>query len=66
VVVPSQSPLALMGAAEIGRLLGVSRQRVQEVVKTEGFPKPIAVLDMGEVWLAVEVRAWAREHRPES
>lgn len=57
----------LMGAAEIGRLLGVSRQRVQQLVKTPGFPEPVAVLDMGKVWLAKEVRTWtdARRRRGE-
>ncbi len=55
----SKPALDLMGAAEIGRLLGVSRQRVQKLVKTSGFPAPVAVLDMGKVWLAEEVRAWA-------
>lgn len=56
----------LMGAAEIGRLLGVSRQRVQQIVKTPGFPEPAAVLDMGKVWRAADVRAWVGEHRPAS
>lgn len=49
----------LMGAAEIGRLLGVSRQRVQQLVRTDGFPAPVAVLDMGKVWDGNEVRSWA-------
>ncbi len=54
----------LMGAAEIGRLLGVSRQRVQQLVKTDGFPAPVAVLDMGKVWLASDVRAWSKTYVP--
>lgn len=52
----------VMGAAEIGRLLGVSRQRVQQLVKTDGFPAPVAVLDMGKVWLAGDIRRWAKAH----
>ncbi len=64
-----KSPLDLMGAAEIGKLLGVSRQRVQPLVcddarNTNGFPEPAASLDMGKVWRADEVRAWARSTRP--
>lgn len=55
----------LMGAAEIGRLLGVSRQRVQQLVNTTGFPEPAAVLDMGKVWHTDDVRRWADEHRPD-
>lgn len=57
----SKPVLDLMGAAEIGRLLGVSRQRVQQLVNTDGFPPPVAVLDMGKVWLADDIRAWAAE-----
>lgn len=57
----------LMGAAEIGRHLGVSRQRVQQLVRTDGFPVPAAHLDMGKVWLADEVRDWAsRRSGPQS
>jgi predicted DNA-binding transcriptional regulator AlpA len=50
----------LVGAAEIGRLLGVSRQRVQQLVSRDGFPKPEAVLEMGKVWKRSDVEAWAR------
>lgn len=53
----------LMGAAEIGLLLGVSRQRVQQLVSAPGFPQPAAVLVMGKVWYADEVRAWAEERK---
>ena len=51
-------PRDLMGAAEIARHLGVSRQRVQQLVRQPGFPAPVAVLDMGKVWDATEIRAW--------
>lgn len=53
----------LMGAAEIARLLGVSRQRVQQLVNTPGFPEPAAVLQMGKVWHGEQVRAWVDTHR---
>jgi len=61
----TREPLDLMGAAEIGHYLRVSRQRVQQVVSTQTFPAPASVLGMGKVWLAADVRAWAAEHRPE-
>lgn len=51
----------LMGAAEIGRLLGVSRQRVQQLTQATGFPEPVQHLDMGKVWLADDIRDWARK-----
>jgi predicted DNA-binding transcriptional regulator AlpA len=50
----------LVGAAEIGRMLGVSRQRVQQLVIREGFPEPEAVLEMGKVWKRSDVEEWAR------
>jgi prophage regulatory protein len=52
----------LVGAAEIGRMLGVSRQRVQQLVNRDGFPEPEAVLDMGKIWKRAAVEEWARSH----
>ena len=52
----------LVGAAEIGRMLGVSRQRVQQLVKRKDFPAPEVTLEMGKVWQRSEVVAWARTH----
>lgn len=55
----------LMGAAEIGVRLGVSRQRVQQIVTRADFPKPEHELAMGKVWSSAAVEAWVREHRPD-
>lgn len=56
----------LMGSAEIGRRLGgISRTRVYQITQRRGFPEPYQVLEMGNVWLAVDVEAWIAEHRPE-
>lgn len=54
----------VMGAAEIGRLLGVSRQRVQQIIARPDFPAPATELAMGKIWLASEVRAWRDARRP--
>jgi prophage regulatory protein len=62
--VTSKPASDLMGAAEIGRLLGVSRQRVQQLVNTDGFPAPVAVLDMGKVWNGSQIRDWAEGYEP--
>jgi prophage regulatory protein len=56
--------IKLMGAGEIAVRLGVVRQRVYQLVTRKGFPDPIATLTMGQVWLAQDVEAWIREHRP--
>jgi predicted DNA-binding transcriptional regulator AlpA len=54
----------LMGAAEIADRLGVSRQRVQQLITRADWPAPFATLEMGRVWRAEDVEAWIREHRP--
>ena len=52
-----------MGAAEVGALLGVSRQRVNQLLHTDGFPEPIAHLEAGRIWLGADIRAWADQRR---
>lgn len=51
----------LMGAQEIARLLGLSRQRVSQLTSEPGFPKPVAVLARGQVWETADVERWARK-----
>ena len=50
-----------VGAYEIAELLDVSRQRVQQLTREPGFPKPVAVLKAGSVWRRPVVEAWARK-----
>ena len=59
-----RAKIKLMGAAEIGERLRISRQRTYQLINRRNFPEPIAVLAMGQVWLAEDVEAWIREHRP--
>lgn len=54
---------AVMGAAEIAELLGVSRQRVQQLVVRPDFPAPMGTLTMGKVWNRAEVEAWHAERQ---
>jgi prophage regulatory protein len=53
-------PPRLVGAQEIGRMLGVNRQRVSQLAAADDFPEPLAVLAMGKVWAADDVEKWAR------
>lgn len=53
-----------MGTAEAAELLGVSRQRVLQLAQQPGFPEPVAVLRMGKVWRADDVKAWAASRLP--
>jgi predicted DNA-binding transcriptional regulator AlpA len=52
----------LVGSAEIGRMLSVSRQRVQQLIQRDDWPEPEVVLDMGKVWKRADVEEWARAH----
>ena len=52
----------LMGSHEIAAMLGVSRQRAQQITARKDFPKPYDVLHMGKVWRRGAVETWAREH----
>ncbi|WP_433793927.1 helix-turn-helix transcriptional regulator [Actinoplanes sp. CA-252034] len=54
-----------MGAHEIRiRLGGVSRQRSYQITSRADFPKPVADLGQGKVWLVDDVEAWMKVHRP--
>ncbi|MFF5085332.1 DNA-binding protein [Actinoplanes sp. NPDC000266] len=54
-----------MGAHEIRVRLGsCSRQRAYQITTREGFPRPVADLKQGKVWLTSDVDQWIRVHRP--
>lgn len=58
--------MQLMGAHEIRvRLGGISRQRVYQITSRADFPKPVADLAQGKIWLAKDVEAWIAVHRNE-
>jgi prophage regulatory protein len=63
-VVTGEWECRLMGADEIKRRLGISRQRVQQLTNDPNFPEPCDVLAAGRVWLTADVEAWIAEHRP--
>lgn len=54
----------LVGAQEIAELLGVTRQRVHQLAKTERFPEPVARLSQGSVWKLRHVEKWRKRIRP--
>jgi predicted DNA-binding transcriptional regulator AlpA len=49
----------LVGPHEIATMLGVSRQRVYQLVTRPDFPRPEARLKQGTVWRTEEVQQWA-------
>jgi predicted DNA-binding transcriptional regulator AlpA len=57
-------PIRLRGAHEVRvRLGGISRQRVY-LLTGRGFPKPVADLAQGKIWLADDIEAWITNRRP--
>lgn len=55
----------LMGSREIEERLGVSRQRVQQLIARPDWPAPYDELAMGKVWRIEDVEAWVRVNRPD-
>lgn len=56
--------LELSGVAEIAELLGVSRQRVVQLIARDGFPAPIAELASGPVFTTPSIRAFKKRWEP--
>jgi hypothetical protein len=50
----------LVGLTEIAGMLGLSKQRVDQLVKIPGFPAPEAELAGGRIWSRERVESWAR------
>ena len=61
-----QKPETYLGVSEVAHELGVSRQRVSELRRSEGFPAPIANLAAGPVWKGSSLRRFIDgwERRP--
>lgn len=52
----------MIGVQEIASMLGVSRQRADQLSRQKGFPEPVAVLANGRqrVWHTEDVRKWMK------
>jgi len=56
-------PLELVSISEIGTMLGVSRQRVHQLIQQyDDFPRPLAELAIGKVWDRATVADWEKAH----
>ena len=53
-----------LGSADVGRILGVSRQRVSQLKKDPTFPGPRMRGWGANVWDAAGIEFWAAAHRP--
>jgi hypothetical protein len=50
----------LVGITEIGEILGVTKQRANQLATAAGFPAPAQTLASGRLWTRTAVVAWAR------
>ena len=56
-------PVDVVGVPEIAQMLGVSRQRVYQLIDAyEDFPQPLATLAVGRIWSRAAVEEWNRLH----
>lgn len=53
--------MRLLGAAELAALLGVSRQRVGQLILKPWFPAPLQRLTMGGVWDLADIEQMAHD-----
>jgi len=51
----------LAGPQEVCEILGISRQRLQQLAARPDFPEPVAELALGRVWETDAIHAWAQK-----
>lgn len=51
----------VLGVAEIADRLGITRQRVTQLAKSQKFPQPATRLAMGPIWLAADLEPIVEE-----
>jgi predicted DNA-binding transcriptional regulator AlpA len=54
----------LVGVAEVAEMLGTSRTQAGRWTRRPDFPEPIARLRATPVWLADDVKEWAKQRKP--
>jgi predicted DNA-binding transcriptional regulator AlpA len=56
-------PEDLVSVPEIAMMLGVSRQRVHQLIQAyEDFPEPVAELAVGRIWNRSDIEQWIASH----
>ena len=51
----------LLGVREIAEVLGISRQRADQIMREYGAPKPYADLAAGRVWKRTDIVRWLQK-----
>lgn len=52
----------LLGVAEIAAMLGITRQRVNQLIQSADFPAPEAELSAGRIWTREAIETWVAAH----
>ena len=56
-------PEELASIVEVAEMLGVSRQRVHQLLRAyDDFPIPVAELAVGRIWRRADVQNWVSTH----
>lgn len=51
----------LVGLTEVATLVGISRQRVLQLIESDpDFPEPAAQMARGRVWKRADIEKWAK------
>jgi predicted DNA-binding transcriptional regulator AlpA len=51
----------LVGLTEVATLVGISRQRVLQLIESDpDFPEPAAQMARGRVWKKLDIEKWAK------
>jgi prophage regulatory protein len=59
---PRMTPRKLLRLVEIAQLLGVSKQRADQLRRRADFPLPVDRWARGDLWATADVRRWARTY----
>lgn len=54
---------APVGPGEIAEMVGLSRQRVDQLSRQRDFPEPWAELKTGRVWRDTDIEAWNKRRQ---
>jgi predicted DNA-binding transcriptional regulator AlpA len=56
------TPPKRLRVVEIAEILGVSKQRADQLRRQPDFPTPVDRWARGDLWAAADVRQWARTY----
>lgn len=52
----------LLRMVDVAELLGVSKQRADQLRRLDDFPAPVDRSERGNLWAASDIRRWARTY----